>query len=260
MTAAPSHKLKSFSCQLNTFIVFIPALFTKLNTSLDESVLRKIKKKYKMEYYVVLLEQNILIAVKKQWIENSNSVEQVAVFYSSDRNAVPNFERNKMYYFKENQTACYNCRIVQKFGSYIHFLYRFIFYFEIHFYLYFNVYFSFSETIEAAEEYVSIRQRRPLRTITLNENPSRNTILKSKERKNREVVEYHVIDDDPDEYSNAQNQPAVVSNNVDGQNQIRIASILFRVCLIYIFTFQFHMTFIHFNFHMFIEFEFSLVQ
>lgn len=68
-------------------------------------------------FHVVLLLVGKLIIVKKDWIENINSV-QTRIFYSPNGDDHPIFNE-PFYYFKENIVGCYLGNIHRSFGKFV---------------------------------------------------------------------------------------------------------------------------------------------
>lgn len=70
-----------------------------------------------MSAYVVVLRSQKLISVKARWVQNPIINEESVVFYSPNDGEHPNFTSEPLYFFKYDMTACYQSRVVKKFGN-----------------------------------------------------------------------------------------------------------------------------------------------
>lgn len=67
---------------------------------------------------VILLDQNIFVAVKENWVQNPILHSKTKIFYSNNVDDEANFELKTMYYFHPEDTVCYSGYVNQKFGVY----------------------------------------------------------------------------------------------------------------------------------------------
>lgn len=70
-----------------------------------------------MVFFVVLLVNGELVAIKEEWILKTAS-SKVKVFYGPDQNALADFSVATKYFFKKNEIACYQADICKRFGKY----------------------------------------------------------------------------------------------------------------------------------------------
>lgn len=69
-----------------------------------------------MAFFVVLLANGELIAVKEQWILKI-APSEVKVFYGPDQNATADFGVKTKYFFKKCEIACYKAELCKQFGK-----------------------------------------------------------------------------------------------------------------------------------------------
>lgn len=70
-----------------------------------------------MNFFVVFMECRRNVVVKKEWISNPIVGAETRMFYSNDRDAVPNFEMVPEYYLNSQCSACYNVFVIKSFGK-----------------------------------------------------------------------------------------------------------------------------------------------
>lgn len=70
-----------------------------------------------MDFFVVFLESRRYMVVQRQWISNPVVGAEAKIFFSADKNAVPNFEIEPEFYVNPNLGACYNAFVLKAFGK-----------------------------------------------------------------------------------------------------------------------------------------------
>lgn len=69
-----------------------------------------------MVFFVILLNQTKLIAVKEEWVQDPTLLSNTKFYFSPDQNAVADFNSASKYYFDENRPSCYNGYVCKTFG------------------------------------------------------------------------------------------------------------------------------------------------
>lgn len=77
----------------------------------------KVLRGFAMSAYVVILKCKKLISVKSRWVQNPIINEKSMVFHSPNDGELPNFVSTPLFYFTHEVAACYQSRVVQKFGK-----------------------------------------------------------------------------------------------------------------------------------------------
>lgn len=68
--------------------------------------------------FVVVLQSNVLVSIKKDWILNSIQNTESLVYHSPTELDHPIFHLPPSYYFKPDAKACYIARVIRKFGNF----------------------------------------------------------------------------------------------------------------------------------------------
>lgn len=71
-----------------------------------------------MSAFVVILRNDKLISVQKDWIKTPIVGQKSLVFVSPNKCDSPNFDLKISYFFHEQTPACYEARILEPFGEY----------------------------------------------------------------------------------------------------------------------------------------------
>lgn len=71
-----------------------------------------------MSFYAILLKDQKLLALKKNWIKNPILNANTSVFFSPNDQDNPNFELKTSYFFKSNVVALYDGYVLKMFGKY----------------------------------------------------------------------------------------------------------------------------------------------
>lgn len=75
--------------------------------------------KVSMSAYVVILKNQKMISVRAGWVQNPKINEKSVVFHSPNDGEQPNFTLKPLYFFNDNVAACYQSRVLKKFGNYV---------------------------------------------------------------------------------------------------------------------------------------------
>lgn len=71
-----------------------------------------------MDYFVVyLIKSKRFLALPKNWIEHPILGQESKVFFSADKNILPDFNSRIGYYVNNDANACYEAYVYKAFGS-----------------------------------------------------------------------------------------------------------------------------------------------
>lgn len=105
-------------CKDFYFVFSVSSVLPKLLFSVIYYCVLELNGTFRKMACVILLEQKIFIAIKKQWVQNPMLYSKTVVFHSPNIGDEADFEFQKMFYFHQEKIACYNGYVNQIFGMY----------------------------------------------------------------------------------------------------------------------------------------------